>query len=122
MEGELYVTKRGELAISVRECTLLAKALLDPPDLFHGIEDPDTRYRQRELDLMANEPSRKIFVLRARVLAAIREHMNERGYVELETPILQRLTGGAAARPFKTHHNALDRDLFLRIATERTTP
>ena len=118
VEGELYVTKRGELALSVRECTLLAKALLDPPDLFHGIEDPDTRYRQRELDLMANEPSRKIFVLRARVLAAIREHMNARGYVELETPILQRLTGGAAARPFKTHHNALDRDLFLRIATE----
>jgi lysyl-tRNA synthetase class 2 len=118
VEGDLYVTKRGQLAIEVREWVLLAKALRDPPDLFHGISDPDVRYRQRELDLMANERSREIFLLRAKVLAAIREHMNERGFVELETPILQRLTGGAAARPFKTHHHALDRHLFLRIATE----
>ena len=112
------MTKRGQLAIEVRECTLLAKALRDPPDLFHGISDVETRYRQRELDLMANERSREVFALRAKVLAAIRDHMNERGYVELETPILQRLTGGAAARPFVTHHHALDRHLFLRIATE----
>ena len=118
VEGDLYVTKRGQLAIEVRECTLLAKALRDPPDLFHGISDVETRYRQRELDLMANERSREVFLMRAKVLGAIREHMNERGYVELETPILQRLTGGAAARPFKTHHHALDRHLFLRIATE----
>jgi len=118
VDGDLYVTKRGQLALEVREATLLAKALRDPPDLFHGISDPDTRYRQRELDLMANEGSREVFKLRARLLAAIREHMNERGYLELETPILQRLTGGAAARPFKTHHHALDRHLFLRIATE----
>jgi lysyl-tRNA synthetase, class II len=118
VEGSLYVTKRGQLAIEVRECTLLAKALRDPPDLFHGISDVETRYRQRELDLMANERSREVFKLRAKVLEAIRAHMNEHGYVELETPILQRLTGGAAARPFKTHHNALDRHLFLRIATE----
>lgn len=118
VEGDLYVTKRGQLALSVHECLLLAKALRDPPDLFHGIADVETRHRQRELDLMANERSREVFKLRAKVLAAIREHMNERGYVELETPILQRLTGGAAARPFKTHHNALNRDLFLRIATE----
>jgi lysyl-tRNA synthetase, class II len=118
VEGDLYVTKRGQLAIEVGDCVLLAKALRDPPDLFHGISDPDVRYRQRELDLMANEHSREIFATRAKVLAAIRNHMNERGYVELETPILQRLTGGAAARPFTTHHNALDRHLFLRIATE----
>jgi lysyl-tRNA synthetase class 2 len=118
IEGVLHVTKRGQLAIGVRECTLLAKALLDPPDLFHGISDVETRYRQRELDLMANEGSREVFKLRAKLLAAIREHMNERGWVELETPILQRLTGGAAARPFVTHHNALDRELFLRTATE----
>jgi lysyl-tRNA synthetase, class II len=118
VEGDLYVTKRGQLAVEVRECTLLAKALRDPPDLFHGISDPEIRYRQRELDLMANEDSRQVFLLRAKVLAAIRDHMNEHGYVELETPILQRLTGGAAARPFKTHHHALDRHLFLRIATE----
>jgi lysyl-tRNA synthetase, class II len=118
VEGHLHVTKRGQLAIAVRDCVLLAKALRDPPDLFHGISDPEVRYRQRELDLMANERSREVFLLRAKVLAAIREHMNERGYVELETPILQRLTGGAAARPFKTHHHALDRHLYLRIATE----
>ena len=118
VEGVLHVTKRGQLAIGVRECTLLAKALRDPPDLFHGISDVETRYRQRELDLMANERSREVFKLRAKVVAGIREHMNERGWVELETPVLQRLTGGAAARPFKTHHHALDRELFLRTATE----
>ena len=118
VEGVVYVTKRGQLAIGVRECTLLAKALLDPPDLFHGISDPELRYRQRELDLMANEDSREIFKKRAKLTFAIRKHMNERGWVELETPILQRLTGGAAARPFVTHHNALDRELFLRTATE----
>ncbi|HKA67137.1 MAG TPA: lysine--tRNA ligase [Solirubrobacterales bacterium] len=118
IDGVLYVTKRGQLAIAVRDCTLLAKALLDPPDLFHGISDVETRYRQRELDLMANEESREVFKLRAKLLAAIREHMNERGWVELETPVLQRLTGGAAARPFVTHHHALDRELFLRTATE----
>ncbi len=118
IEGPVYVTKRGQLAVSVREFTLLAKALLDPPDLFHGISDPELRYRQRELDLMANEQSREIFKTRAKLTFEIRRHMNERGWVELETPILQRLTGGAAARPFVTHHNALDRDLFLRTATE----
>ena len=118
VEGDLYVTKRGQLALAVRECVLLAKALRDPPDLFHGIADPEVRYRQRELDLMANERSREIFLMRAKVVAAIREYLNERGYVELETPVLQRMTGGAAARPFKTHHHALDRHLYLRIATE----
>ncbi|MDX6604063.1 MAG: lysyl-tRNA synthetase, class [Solirubrobacterales bacterium] len=118
VEGVLYVTKRGQIAIGVRRYTMLAPALRDPPDLFHGISDPETRYRQRELDLMANEDSREIFKTRAKLLAAIRRHMNERGWIELETPILQRLTGGAAARPFVTHHHALDRELFLRTATE----
>jgi lysyl-tRNA synthetase, class II len=116
--GPLHVTKRGQLAIGVRECVLLAKSLKDPPDLFHGISDPDTRYRQRELDLMANEESREIFKKRAKLLWEVRNYMNSRGWVELETPVLQRLTGGAAARPFVTHHNALDRELFLRTATE----
>jgi len=118
IEGDLHVTKRGQLAIAVRECTMLAKALRDPPDLFHGIADPEVRYRHRELDLMANERSREIFLLRAKLVAAIRAYMNERDFVELETPMLQPLTGGAAARPFVTHHNTLDRDLFLRPATE----
>jgi lysyl-tRNA synthetase class 2 len=116
--GPLHVTKRGQLAIGVRECILLAKALKDPPDLFHGISDPDTRYRQRELDLMANEESREIFKKRSQLTLGIRNYMNSRGWVELETPVLQRLTGGAAARPFVTHHKALDRELFLRTATE----
>ena len=118
IEGPVHVTKRGQVAIGVRECTLLAKALLDPPDLFHGISDPEIRYRHRELDLMANEESREVFKKRNELLFAIRTHMHDRGWVELETPVLQRLTGGAAARPFVTHHNALDRELFLRTATE----
>jgi lysyl-tRNA synthetase class 2 len=118
VEGVIHVTKRGQLAIGVRESTLLAPSLLDPPDLFHGISDPETRYRQRELDLMANEKSREIFRMRGKLTWEIRNHMNSRGWTELETPVLQRLTGGAAARPFITHHNALDRDLFLRTATE----
>jgi lysyl-tRNA synthetase class 2 len=118
VEGVLYVTKRGQVAIGVREYVLLAPALRDPPDLFHGISDPETRYRQRELDLMANEGSREIFKTRGNLLWEIRNQMNSRGWVELETPVLQRLTGGAAARPFVTHHNALDRQLFLRTATE----
>jgi lysyl-tRNA synthetase class 2 len=118
VEGVLHVTKRGQLAIGVRECVLLAKALKDPPDLFHGISDPEIRYRQRELDLMANEESREIFKKRAKLTWEMRNWLNSRGWVELETPVLQRLTGGAAARPFVTHHNALDRELFLRTATE----
>jgi len=118
VEGDLYVTKRGQLALAVRECTMLAKALRDPPDLFHGISDPEVRYRQRELDLIANERSREIFALRAKIVAAIRGYLNERDFVELETPILQHLAGGAAARPFTTHHHALGRELFLRTATE----
>jgi lysyl-tRNA synthetase class 2 len=118
VEGVIHVTKRGQLAIAVRELTLLAKALKDPPDLFHGISDPEMRYRQRELDLMANEESREIFKKRSKLTFEMRSWLNSHGWTELETPILQRLTGGAAARPFITHHNALDRDLFLRTATE----
>ena len=116
--GDLYVTKRGQLALGVRECTLLAKALRDPPDLFHGVSDVETRYRQRELDLMAGEESREAFKVRAKLVAGLRTYLNEHDFVELETPILQPLAGGAAARPFKTHHNALNRELFLRTATE----
>jgi lysyl-tRNA synthetase class 2 len=118
IEGHLYVTKRGQLALAVRECTMLAKALRDPPDLFHGISDPEVRYRRRELDLIANEDSRKAFEARARLVAAFRDYLNERDFVELETPILQTLAGGAAARPFTTKHHALGRELFLRTATE----
>jgi lysyl-tRNA synthetase, class II len=112
------VTKRGQLALAVRECSMLAKALRDPPDLFHGISDPEVRYRRRELDLIANDRSRETFAMRAKLVAAIRGYLNDRDFVELETPILQHLAGGAAARPFTTHHHSLNRELFLRTATE----
>src|SRR5262249_33502281 len=88
------------------------------PDKFHGLHDVETRYRQRELDLIANEDSRELFILRARVISAIRRYLDEHGFVEVETPVLQPLYGGALARPFTTHHNAVDRTLYLRIATE----
>ncbi len=97
---------------------LLAKALRPPPDKHHGLTDVETRYRHRELDLIANEDARRLFVDRARIVAAVRAYLDGEGFVEVETPVLQPLYGGALARPFTTHHNALDRDLYLRIATE----
>ena len=97
---------------------LLAKSLRAPPEKFHGLEDVETRYRHRELDLIANEDTRELFILRSRVVSAMRRWLDERGFLEVETPVLQPLYGGALARPFTTHHNALDRDLYLRIATE----
>jgi lysyl-tRNA synthetase class 2 len=97
---------------------LLAKSLRPPPDKYHGLEDVELRYRHRELDLIANPEVRELFEKRARAVAAVREWLNEHGFLEVETPVLQPLYGGALARPFTTHHNALDRDLYLRIATE----
>jgi lysyl-tRNA synthetase class 2 len=119
VEGTALATRRGgELSLAIDSWSLLAKSLRPPPDKFHGLEDVETRYRQRELDLLANEESRRIFALRARTIGELRRWLDRRGYVEVETPILQPLYGGALARPFVTHHNALDRDLYLRIATE----
>ena len=97
---------------------LLAKSLRPPPDRYHGLEDTETRYRRRELDLIANEETRRLFAVRAEVVVETRRYFNEHGFVEAETPVLQPLYGGALARPFTTHHNSLDRDLYLRIATE----
>src|SRR5207302_10139266 len=97
---------------------LLAKSLRAPPEKFHGLEDIETRYRHRELDLIANEETRELFMLRSRVVAAIRRWLDERGFLEVETPVLQPLYGGALARPFVTHFNAIDREMYLRIATE----
>ena len=97
---------------------MLAKALRPPPEKHHGLSDVETRLRRRELDLIANEPTRKLFIDRARIISAVRSYLDENGFVEVETPVLQPLYGGALARPFTTHHNALDRDLYLRIATE----
>jgi lysyl-tRNA synthetase, class II len=118
VEGSPVRTKRGELSLRVDGWTLLAKSLRPPPDKYHGLADVETRYRQRELDLIANPEARELFVLRTRVIAAVRSFLDERGFLEVETPVLQPLYGGALARPFTTHHNALDRTLFLRIATE----
>src|SRR6185295_2944495 len=119
VEGTAMATRRGgELSLAIDHWKLLAKSLRPPPDKFHGLEDVETRYRQRELDLIANEESRRLFALRARTVSEVRRYLDEHGFVEVETPVLQPLYGGALARPFTTHHNALDRDLYLRIATE----
>jgi lysyl-tRNA synthetase class 2 len=118
VDGVAFKSRRGELSLRATGWTLLAKSLRAPPEKFHGLGDVETRYRHRELDLIANEEIRELFILRSRVVRAIRRWLDERGFVEVETPILQPLYGGALARPFVTHHNALDRDLFLRIADE----
>ena len=118
IDGTAFSSRRGELTLRVTDFTLLAKSLRPPPDKHHGLTDVETRYRQRELDLIANEQARELFMTRARVISAIRRYLDGQGFIEVETPILQPLYGGAAARPFTTHHNALDRGLYLRIATE----
>jgi lysyl-tRNA synthetase class 2 len=118
VDGTAFKSRRGELSLAVTDWTLLAKSLLAPPEKFHGLEDIETRYRQRELDLIANEETRELFILRSKVISAIRRWFDDHGFLEVETPILQPLYGGALSRPFVTHHNALDRDLYLRIATE----
>jgi lysyl-tRNA synthetase class 2 len=117
-DGTVFRTRRGELSLKLEDWTLLAKSLRPPPEKFHGLTDQETRFRHRELDLIANEESRELFVTRARVISTIRRFLDDAGFVEVETPVLQPIYGGAAARPFTTHHNALDRTLYLRIATE----
>jgi len=116
--GVVMRTRKGELSVQARELTFLGKALLPPPEKWHGLADVEIRYRQRYLDLMANPEVRRAFVTRSGVVAAIRRFLDARGYVEVETPMMQPVPGGALARPFVTHHNALDLDLYLRIAPE----
>jgi lysyl-tRNA synthetase class 2 len=118
VDGTAFVSRRGELSLRVSDFTLLAKSLRPPPDKHHGLTDIETRHRHRELDLMANPDTREVFITRARAISTIRRFLDDEGFVEVETPVLQPLYGGAMARPFTTHHNALDRDLYLRIATE----
>ncbi len=118
IDGVVFASRRGELSVRTDSWQLLSKSLRPPPEKFHGLEDVETRYRKRELDLIANAETRDLFMKRARTIAAVRRWFDERGFVEVETPVLQPLYGGALARPFTTHHNALDRDLYLRIATE----
>jgi len=118
VEGSAIRSRHGEISLRVESFEILAKALRPPPDKHHGLSDVETRYRHRELDLIASEDTRKLFIDRARIVSAVRGHLDAADFIEVETPVLQPLYGGAMARPFTTHHNALDRDLYLRIATE----
>jgi lysyl-tRNA synthetase class 2 len=118
VDGTAFRSKRGELSLRVDDYAVLAKSLRPPPDKHHGLQDVETRLRKRELDLMANEDTRAVFIARAKIVAAVRRYLDDSGFLEVETPILQPLYGGALAKPFTTHFNALDREMYLRIATE----
>src|SRR5580765_3645244 len=116
--GTLFTTKTGEISIKLVSFTILAKALRPPPEKWHGLADTEIRYRQRYLDLVANPDVKEVFLKRTQIIREIRNFLNERGYVEVETPMMQAIPGGAAAQPFKTFHNALGCDFFMRIAIE----
>jgi len=116
--GFVFKSRTGEITIHIKEFQLISKALKPLPEKWHGLKDPDLRYRQREVDLISNPEVKETFIKRTKIIKAIREFLDNRGYLEVETPILSPIAGGAAARPFTTHHNALDIDMYLRIATE----
>jgi lysyl-tRNA synthetase, class II len=118
VDGVAFASRRGELTLRVVAWTLLAKSLRPPPEKHHGLTDVETRFRHRELDLIANPEARELFMLRARMITSVRRFLDAEGFIEVETPVLQPLYGGALARPFTTHYNALDREFYLRIATE----
>jgi len=118
IKGQVFRTKMGEITVAIRDFEVLSKALVPYPEKFHGLQDVQMRYRQRYLDLIMNQDIREKFVKRSRMVAFMRDWLNAKGFIEIETPILQPLYGGALARPFKTHHNFLDMDLYLRIAPE----
>lgn len=118
IKGTVFRTKMGEITVAIQDFEVLSKALEPFPDTFHGLQDVENRYRKRHLDLIMNKEVREVFIKRSKIVAYFREWLNKRGFIEVETPVLQPIYGGALARPFKTHHNALDMDLYLRIATE----
>lgn len=118
IKGTVFRTRRGEISVHATELKLLSKSLLPLPDKFHGLKDTDTRYRQRYVDLIVNPEVRDTFIKRSQILSEIRRYLTERAFLEVETPVLHNIAGGAAARPFITHHNTLDMDMYLRIALE----
>lgn len=118
IEGVVFKTKTGEISVHVKKVTLLTKSLLPLPEKFHGLRDPELRFRQRYVDLIANPEVKDVFVKRSKIISTIREVLDKKGFIEVETPVLNTLAGGANARPFITHHNTLDIDMYMRIATE----
>lgn len=118
VEGTLFKTHRGEITVKVTDFSILAKSLRPLPEKFHGLKDVETRYRQRYLDLIVNSDVRQTFIARTKIIKSIRKYLDDRNFLEVETPVLSPIAGGANARPFITHHNALDIDMYLRIATE----
>ena len=118
VEGEVFRTQRGEMSVRVQKVTLLSKSLLPLPEKFHGLQDKELRYRQRYVDLIVNPEVRRTFELRSKFVQFLRAFLDARGYLEVETPVLNTISGGATARPFITHHNTLDIDMYMRIATE----
>ena len=118
IEGHLFRTRTGEVSVHATKITLLAKSLLPLPEKFHGLTDLETRYRQRYVDLIVNPEVKRNFIIRSQFIKFMRNYLDERGYIEVETPVLNTIVGGASARPFITHHNTLDIDMYMRIATE----
>ena len=118
LEGEVFRTHMGEISVKAHNITLLSKSLLPLPEKFHGLRDNDLRYRQRYVDLIANPEVKQTFVLRSKIIRCLREFLDNRGFIEVETPVLNTIAGGASARPFVTHHNTLDIDMYMRIAPE----
>ena len=116
--GFVFKTRTGEISVHAKEVTLLSKSLRPLPEKFHGLKDPDLRYRQRYTDLIVNPEVKRSFVIRSKIISKIRQILEEEGYLEVETPVLNTISGGATARPFSTHHNALNIDMYLRIALE----
>ena len=118
VDGEVFRTQRGEMSVRAKNITLLSKSLLPLPEKFHGLQDKELRFRQRYVDLMVNPEVKKNFVIRSQFIKHLRDYLDNMGYIEVETPVLNTIAGGAAARPFITHHNTLDIDMYMRIATE----
>ena len=118
MAGDLHKSGKGDLYVNMEQYELLTKALRPLPEKFHGLSDQETKYRQRYVDLITSEQTRKTFMIRSKIVNGIRNYLTERDYLEVETPMLQVIPGGATAKPFVTHHNALDIDMYLRIAPE----